>query len=100
RDAPFPPTRVNNFFWVERWDPEAALRQKAQELLRALRPQRGETLYLLIDDSKKAKRGKGMAAVAKMKAPTSDAYMQGHQYLCSILVFRQQVSPWGIRLYV
>jgi DDE superfamily endonuclease len=51
-------TRFNNFFLVQRWDPEAALRQKAQELLRALHPRPGDTLYLLIDDSKKAKRGK------------------------------------------
>jgi SRSO17 transposase len=99
-DAPFHRTRFNNFFLVERWDPEAALRQKAQELLRALHPQRGETLYLLIDDSKQAKRGQHMDAVAKMKDPTSDAYIQGHQYVCGILVFRQQVIPWGIRLYV
>jgi hypothetical protein len=88
-------TRFNNFFLVERWDAEAALRQKAQELLRALHPLPGDTLYLLIDDSKKAKRGKVMDAVAKMKDPTSDAYIQGHQYVCGILVFRQQVIPWG-----
>jgi SRSO17 transposase len=99
-EAPSHRTRVNNFFLVERWDPEAVLPQKAQELLRALHPQRGETLYLLIDDSKKAKRGQHMDAVAKMKDPTTDAYIRGHQYVCGILVFRQQVIPWGIRLYV
>src|SRR5262245_35457876 len=66
-------TRFNNFFLVERWDPEAALGQKALELLRALRPAKGETIYLLIDDSKKAKRGKAMDAVAKMQEPTSDS---------------------------
>jgi SRSO17 transposase len=93
-------TRFNNFFLVERWDPEAALRQKAQALLRALRPAKGETIYLLIDDSKKAKRGKAMDAVAKMKDPTSDAYIRGHQYVCGILLFRGQVIPFGIRLYV
>jgi SRSO17 transposase len=93
-------TRFNNFFLVERWDPEAALRQKAQELLRALRPVKGETIYLLIDDSKKAKRGKVMDAVAKMKDPTLDAYIRGHQYVCGILLFRGQVIPFGIRLYV
>jgi SRSO17 transposase len=93
-------TRFNNFFLVERWDPEAALRQKAQELLRALRPAKGETIYLLIDDSKKAKRGKVMDAVAKMKDPTLDAYIRGHQYVCGILLFRGQVIPFGIRLYV
>jgi DDE superfamily endonuclease len=93
-------TRFNNFFLVERWDPEAALRQKAQELLRSLRPGKGETLYLVIDDSKKAKRGKVMDAVAKMKDPTINAYIRGHQYVCAILVYRDHVIPWGIRLYV
>jgi SRSO17 transposase len=93
-------TRFNNFFLVERWDPEAALRYKAQELLRALRPAKGETIYVILDDSKKAKRGKAMEAVAKMKDPTLDAYIRGHQYVCATLLFRQHVIPWGIRLYV
>jgi DDE superfamily endonuclease len=93
-------TRFNNFFLVERWEPEAALRQQAQELLRRLHPGPGDTLYLIIDDSKKAKRGTCMDAVAKMKDPVTDAYIQGHQYVCAILVYRHQVIPWGIRLYV
>jgi len=98
-DAPSHRTRVNNFFLVERWDPEAVLRQKAQELLRALHPKPRETIYLIIDDSKKAKRGQCMEAVAKMKDPMADTYIQGHQYVCAILVCRDQVIPWGIRLY-
>jgi hypothetical protein len=99
-DAEHHRTRFNNFFLVERWDPEAALRQKAQELLHALRPAKGETIYVIIDDSKKAKRGKAMEAVAKMKDPTIDAYIRGHQYVCGTLLFRHHVIPWGIRLYV
>jgi len=93
-------TRFNNFFLVERWDPAAALRQKAHEWLRALRPRQGETLYLILDDSKHAKRGKAMEAVAQMKAPTTDAYIRGQQYVCAILVYRDHVLPFGIRLYV
>lgn len=93
-------TRFNNFFLVERWDPEAALRQKAQALVRALRPAKGETLYFLLDDSKKAKRGQAMDAVATMKDPTSDAYIRGHQAVCGIVLFRGQVIPFGIRLSV
>jgi SRSO17 transposase len=85
---------------VQRWDPEAALRQQARDLLQTLHPHPRETLYLIIDDSKKAKRGQAMDAVAKMKDPTIDAYIQGHQYVCGILVFRQHVIPYGIRLYV
>ena len=93
-------TRFHNFFLVQRWDPEAALRQKARELLRALHPRKGETLYRIIDDSKKGKRGRHMDAVAKMKDPTTQAYMRGHQYVCAILVCRDHVIPGGIRLSV
>jgi hypothetical protein len=80
-------TRVNNFFFVARWDPEAALRQKAQALLRALRPGQGATLDVILDDAKTAKRGKAMAAVAKMKAPTTNAYIRGHQDGCAIRLY-------------
>jgi hypothetical protein len=99
-DAHHHRTRFNNFFLVQRWNPEAALRQTAGELLRILHPQPGETLYLIIDDSKKAKRGKSMDAVSQMKDPTIDAYIRGHQYICGILVCRDYVLPYGIRLYV
>jgi hypothetical protein len=99
-DAQHHRTRFNNFFLVQRWGPEAALRQKAQELLRALHPTPGVTLYLAIDDSKKAKQGKIIDAVAKMKDPTTDPYIWGHQYVCGILVFHKHVVPYGIRLYV
>lgn len=99
-DAQHHRTRFNNFYLVQRWDPEAALRQKAQELLRALALQPGDTVYLILDDSKQAKRGRYMDAVAKMKDPTTDAYIQGHQYVCGTLLFRQHVIPWGIRLYI
>jgi hypothetical protein len=93
-------TRFHTFVLVERWDPEAALRQKAQARLRSLRPGTGEPLYVVIDDAKQAKRGQVMEAVAKMKDPTTDAYIRGHQYVWAILVDRDHVLPWGIRLYV
>jgi hypothetical protein len=78
-DAPHHRTRFHNFSLVARWEPAAALRQKAHELLRALRPRQGETLYLVIDASKKAQRGRSMAAGATLKAPMTQAYIGGHQ---------------------
>ena len=99
-EAPCHRTRVHNFFLVDRWDPEAALRQKAQDLLRALSPSTGETVYLIIDDSKTAKRGRHMEAVANMQDPTTDTYIQGHQYVGAILLCRTSVIPCGIRRYV
>jgi hypothetical protein len=93
-------TGCNNFCVVVRWDPEAALRQQAQEVVMALHPRKGERLYLVIDDSKTAKRGTHMAAVAKMKDPVTEGDIQGHQYGCAIVRFRDQVMPYGSRLYV
>jgi hypothetical protein len=93
-------TRFNTFFLVGRWDPEAALRQKARAWRWALRPGTGETIDWIIDDSKTAKRGRAMDAIAKMKDPTTDADIRGHQYVCGTLLFRQHVIPWGLRLYV
>lgn len=99
-EAPAHRTRLTNFFLVERWAPEAALRQKAQELLRALSPGPGAPVSLIIDDSKTAQRGQHMEAVTKMKDPTTDTYIQGHQYVCALLVCRASVIPFGLRLYV
>jgi hypothetical protein len=99
-DGEHPRTRCNNFFLVARWDPEAALRQKAPEWLRALRPGQGETIDLSIDDAKKAKRGQAMDAIAKRKDPTTEAYIRGHPSVCAILVCRDHVIPFGLRLSV
>jgi hypothetical protein len=99
-DAEHHRTRFNNFFLVERWVPEAALRQQAQALLRSRRPKKGETIYVVLDDAKQAKRGTTMDAVAKMKDSTTDAYIRGHQDVGALLVCRDHVIPFGIRLYV
>jgi hypothetical protein len=41
-----------------------------------------------------------MDAVAQMKDPVTEGYLQGHQSGCAILRFRNQVIPYGIRRYV
>jgi hypothetical protein len=93
-------TRFNNFFLRARWDPEAALCQIAQELLGSLRPRAGETFYVIIDGAKKEKCGRSMEAVTIVKGPTTEVYIHGHQYVGAILVFRDGVIPYGIRLSV
>ena len=91
-------TRFNNFFLVERWDPEAALRQQAHERRHSRRPGTGETRYVVIDDSQPTTRGKAMDAVAKMKDPTTEASIPGPQSVCALLVYRDHVLPLGSRL--
>lgn len=53
-----------------------------------------------IDDSKKAKRGLHMEAVAKMRDTMTDTYIYGRQYAGAILPFRNHVIPYGIHLCV
>jgi SRSO17 transposase len=93
-------SRFNNFLNVSRWDPQAALLQKANELLNMLGPLRNKTVYLIIDDSKKLKRGKNMQAVSRMKDPVSGQYIMGHQYVQAVLRFGGYTIPLGVRLYV
>lgn len=93
-------SRFNNFFLVGRWDPKLALREKANHLLSDLKPKAGETIYLLLDDSKNKKRGKKMEAVSKLKDPVNNCFMMGHQYVTAVLWFRGRTIPFGISLYV
>lgn len=93
-------TRFNNFFLVGRWDPEELLREKAYELLAALKPRKGEVVNLIIDDSKKGKRGKKMDAVAYIYDPVTGRKILGHQYVKGTLKFRGYTIPFAIRLYV
>lgn len=92
-------TRFNNFLLVGRWDPEAALRKKAHELLSMLKPRRGEVIDLVIDDSKKGKRGKAMDGVGWIHDPVSGQRIRGHLYVKATLRFRGHTIPWGVRLY-
>lgn len=93
-------SRFNNFVNVLRWDPQEALRAKAYEMVKMLKPKSNETILLILDDSKKHKRGKAMQAVGWVKDPLSGKTMRGHQYVTATLWFRGYTIPFGIRLYI
>jgi hypothetical protein len=59
-------TRFNNFLHVGRWDPEKSLRKKALEILSRLSPKEGDTMYLILDDSKKYKQGTKINAAGRL----------------------------------
>lgn len=93
-------SRFNNFLNVGRWQPQVVLQLKADELLGLLNPQPGEVIDLILDDSKKQKRGKTMEAVNWIHDPVSGRPIKGHQYVTALLRFRGHVIPWGVRLYI
>lgn len=93
-------TRYNNFMNVARWNPENALAHKAYELLGSLNLAKGETIFLILDDSKKDKRGKEMDALGWVHDPMSGKSMWGHQYIKAVIHARGVIIPFAIRLYV
>ena len=93
-------SRFNNFLSVDRCDYAAVLRLKTGELLALLAPAKGETVELIIDDSKKQKRGKHMEAVGWIKDPLSGQTIRGHQFVTATVCFRGHTIPFGIRLYI
>jgi len=99
-DADTHRTRFNNFILVQRWDAPACLRLKAEELVGSLHPRPGDTLYLLLDDSMKVKRGKAMEAVGYLHDSATGTKRPGHQYVTAVIQFQGLIIPLGVRLYV
>ena len=93
-------TRFNNFLLLDRWDAEAALRTKAYELLRRLDPHPGDVVELIIDDSKKEKRGRDMEAVGFLHDPVTGRKVRGHDYVKAVIRFKGYTIPFAIALYV
>jgi len=93
-------TRFNNFVQVGRWDAAACLRHKAEELLAQAGPAKGDTVYLIVDDSKLQKRGKTMEAVGYLHDPTTGRRVLAHQCVTAVIRYHGVVIPLGVRLYV
>jgi len=93
-------SRFNHFLSVGRCDYAVMLQLKAHDLIGLLHPQKGDTIELILDDSKKQKRGKAMEAVGWIRDPLTGKSIRGHQFVTAVLRFRGHVIPWGIRLYV
>jgi hypothetical protein len=97
----FGPTRGkrNDFLIRSPWDERQVLKQTAMEQLKRLY-QPGEPLFLILDDSKKKKRGKRVEAVLKTFDPAAKQFITGHQFVTGTLYYRGVTIPFGIRLYL
>ena len=58
-----------------------------------------EPLYIILDDSKAAKRGKHVQAAFRYFDHVTQRYMWGHQFLCVCFVYRGLRIPYAIELY-
>lgn len=65
----------------------------------ALLHQAQEVLYVVIDDSKTAKRGKHVQAAFRLFDHTTQRFLWGHQFVCVTLRYRGLSIPYAIELY-
>lgn len=82
------------------WDAPSLLQDQTMRLLRKMKPQRGEVVYLIIDDTRIEKRGRKMDAVSKIYDHKTLRFIRGHLVVTAALMFRGVVLPWKIDLWI
>jgi len=103
RHLPAAPHRINynRFFIGWNWDPRGVLQKLALCKLRKMRLRKGERIYVIVDDTKRRKRGKRMAAVGKLKVVaiiasrvdwTPKRILQAHRMRWSIELFFKETK--------
>jgi len=92
-------TNDGEFLWRSRWDESRVIREIALATLKRLY-RKGESLYLILDDTQTIKRAKKMDAVGKLYHHAEKRYARGHTILKACLYYRGVTIPWGNWLYV
>lgn len=98
-----PPSRHRTSYGVflhhSDWDPVPLLAGQALQILRGMKPQRGEVVYLLLDDTRIVKRGKKMEGVCKLWDHAHQRFGYGHTVVTAAILFRGVVLPWRLELW-
>jgi SRSO17 transposase len=90
---------IAHFLSRAQWDAPQLLWQTALDALQKLGYRPGDTIYLILDDTQKRKRGKRMDAVSKIFLHAEKVYANGHTLLGAALVYRSVVIPCAARLW-
>jgi SRSO17 transposase len=90
---------IADFLKKAAWDAPEVLRQQALDLLEQLGCRAGDTVYLLLDDTQKRKRGKRMDALKKIFLHAEKVYATGHTMVGAALVFRGVLIPFRISVW-
>ncbi|HEX2066082.1 MAG TPA: transposase [Candidatus Thermoplasmatota archaeon] len=81
------------------WNAPGLLRETALDTLQRLGYRPGDTVYVVLDDTQKRKRGKVMAAVSKIFLHAEKAFAKGHTVLGCALLYRGVLIPYAVRLW-
>jgi hypothetical protein len=91
-------TRHGSFLNHAAADVAALLDERSCAALTAMKPRAGETVYLILDDHRMAKRGKRMARLSKIWDHTNQKFVHGHIVLFATILFRGVALPWRLHL--
>jgi SRSO17 transposase len=93
-------TARGDFLSHSDWDAADLLdRQAWALLLRQLRPRPGDTIELLIDDVRIAKRGRKMAGLSKIWDHKEQRFVRGHLVVTGAIRYRGLVLPWRFEVW-
>jgi len=93
-------TSLARFLNKSSWDATSISTMLLLRVLRFLRPRMGEFIYLLIDDTRMAKRARKMAGVKKIWDHVEQRFVRGHIAVTAAIVFRGLVLPWRFTLWL
>ncbi len=93
-------TSLGRFLTAAPWNGADLLNLEVQRMLKWMKPRRGETIHLIIDDTRIAKRARKMHAVAPIWIPTRGAFSYGHIVVTAAVEFRGVVLPWRFDLWI
>lgn len=90
---------ISHFLTRSEWDAPEALSQSAWGTLLDMKWRAGDTLYLILDDTQKRKRGKKMDAVTRLFLHAEKVYAAGHTIVGAVMSYRGVVIPCAVRLW-
>ena len=90
---------ISHFLTEAQWNAPELLLEKAFDTLKQLGWTPDQTLYLLLDDTQKQKRGKKMDAVSKIFLHAEKVYAHGHTIVGLAFSYRGHIVPCAVRLW-
>lgn len=93
-------TSLARFLNKSNWDAPTVLTRVAVRIVRFLKPVAGEFIYLIVDDTRIAKRARKMPGVKKIWDHTAQCFVRGHIVVTAAVVFRGVVLPWRFTLWL
>ncbi len=93
-------TSYGRFLTHADWDAARLLNESVGRELRRMKPRRGETIYLIIDDHRIAKRGRKMYGLSKIWDHKDQRFVQGHIVVTAAVLFRGVIFPCRFELWL